>query len=44
MHQYREIPAPRNRNGWVEERGWVGWVLGMGDFERKLRKGIIFEM
>jgi hypothetical protein len=41
MPQYRGIPGPGNRSGWVRERG-VGGYRGLS--ERKLGKRIAFEM
>jgi hypothetical protein len=42
MPQYRGMPGPGSRNGWVGKQGDVG---GHREFsERKLGKGIIFEM
>jgi hypothetical protein len=42
MPQYRGIPGPRSRSGWVGEQG-VG-VRDREFLEMKIGKGITFEM
>jgi hypothetical protein len=42
MPQYRGMPGPGNRSGWVVEQGCEGGDSGFS--ERELGKGIIFEM
>jgi hypothetical protein len=43
MLQYRGMPGPGSRNGWVGEQGWgEGKIRGLS--ERKLGMGIAFEM
>ena len=42
MPQYRGMPWPGSRSGWVGEQGEVGEDRGFS--ERKLGKGIPFEM
>jgi hypothetical protein len=42
MPQYRGMPGPVSRSGWVGEQGEVGGDRGFS--ERKLGKGITFEM
>ena len=42
MSQYREMPGPGSRSGWVGEQGKGGGDRGFS--ERKLGKGIAFEM
>ena len=42
MPQYRVIPGPGSRSGWVGEQGLGG--KGWGFLEGKLEKGITFEM
>jgi hypothetical protein len=42
MLQYRGMPGPGRGSGWVGEQ--KGGERGWGFSERKLRKGIIFEM
>jgi hypothetical protein len=44
MPKYRGMPGPGNWSGWVGEQG-RGWGVGYkGLSERKIRKGIAFEM
>jgi hypothetical protein len=42
MPQYREMPGPEKRNGWVRDQGEEGEDREFS--ERKLGKGITFEM
>jgi hypothetical protein len=42
MPQYRRIPGPGSRRGWIGEQWEGGWDRGFS--EGKLGKGIIFEM
>jgi hypothetical protein len=42
MPQYRGMPGPGSRSGWVAEQGEGGSVRGF--LERKVGKGITFEM
>jgi hypothetical protein len=42
MPQYRGMPMPGSRSGWVGEQGNRGEERGF--LERKLGKGITFEM
>jgi hypothetical protein len=42
MPQYRGMPGPGGRSGWVGEQG--EGEGGRGVLERKLGKGITFEM
>jgi hypothetical protein len=42
MPQYKEMPEPGSRSGWVEEQGEVGEDRGI--LERKIGKGITIEM
>jgi hypothetical protein len=42
MPQYREMPGPGSRSGWVGEQGLGGGYMGFS--KRKLGKGITFEM
>jgi hypothetical protein len=42
MPQYRGMPEPRSGSGWVGEQGEGGEDSRFS--ERKLEKGIIFEM
>jgi hypothetical protein len=42
MLQYRGMPGPGSRSGWVGEQGEEGGYRGF--LERKLGKGITFEM
>jgi hypothetical protein len=42
MPQYRRIPGPGSRTGWVAEQGKLGGDKGFS--EGKLGKGITFEM
>ena len=42
MPQYRGMPRPGSRSGWVGEQGEGGGDSGF--LEGKLGKGIIFEM
>jgi hypothetical protein len=42
MPQYRGMPGPGSRCGWVGEQGEVGGDRGF--LERKLGNGITFEM
>ena len=41
MPQYRGMPGPGNRSGWVGDQGWGG---DREFSEKKLGKGITFEM
>jgi hypothetical protein len=41
MPQYRGMPGPRSRSGWVGKQGKGGYS---GISERKLEKWIAFEM
>jgi hypothetical protein len=43
MPQYREMPGPESGSGCVGEQG-AGWGRYRGFSERKLGKGIAFEM
>ena len=40
--QYRDMPGPGSRSGWVDKKG--EWRGNMGYSEGKLGKGITFEM
>jgi hypothetical protein len=42
MPQYRGMPGPGSKSGWVSEQGEGGWDRWFS--EGKLEKGIIFEM
>jgi hypothetical protein len=42
MPQYRGMPGPGSRSGWVEKQGERGVDRGFSD--GKLGKGIIFEV
>jgi hypothetical protein len=42
MPQYREMPGPGSRNGWVSKQGDL--VEDRGFLEGKLGKGMTFEM
>jgi hypothetical protein len=42
MPQYRGMPGPGSRSGWVGEQGERGGYRGF--LERKLGKGIAFEV
>jgi hypothetical protein len=42
MLQYRRMPGPGSRSGWVDEQG--DWERDRGFSERKLGKGITFEI
>jgi hypothetical protein len=42
MPQYRGMSGPGSRSEWVEEQ--IEWGGDRGFWERKLEKGIIFEM
>ena len=42
MPQYRGMPGPGSRSGWVGELGGGGGNIGF--LEEKLGKGITFEM
>jgi hypothetical protein len=44
MPQYRGIPGPGSRSGWVGEQGERGGHRKKGFVEGKLAKGITFEM
>jgi hypothetical protein len=44
MPQYRGMPGPGSGSGWIGEQGELGGNRGFFFLERKLGKGITFEM